>query len=170
MINREYGKLDENGKIEYASSQIRVGNIFIPKPSQGQFAMVGMWKICSEVPKKEGFYYTPTEFGEYIEDSKSEFKTIKRMYDEHAIATLEPEVVRYSKLKVISAAKEAGKWEELKKFIQDSGLWDEWLVCQYLSSDHPQFEKMKKAIAKAGIASEDEIERMLSKSIDTEAF
>ena len=83
MINREYGKLDENGKIEYASSQIRVGNILIPKPSQGQFAMVGMWKICSEVPKKEGFYYTPTEFGEYIEDSKSEFKTGKVIFLVH---------------------------------------------------------------------------------------
>ena len=168
MINREYGKLDENGKIEYASSQIRVGNIFIPKPSQGQFAMVGMWKICSEVPKKEGFYYTPTEFGEYIEDSKSEFKTIKRMYDEHAIATLEPEVVRYSKLKVIGAAKEAGKWEELKKFIQDSGLWDEWLVCQYLSSDYTQFNAAKEAIIAAGIVTAEEIEAILAEAVDEE--
>lgn len=77
-------------------------------------------------------------------------------------------VTRYSKLKLIVAAKAAGKWSAFKAFIAQAGYEDEWAACQFLSSDYAQFAAAKESIIAAGIATADEVEAILAASVDEE--
>ena len=75
-------------------------------------------------------------------------------------------VHRYSKLKIITAAKSRGKWASLKAWIEAEGYYDEWLVCQYLASDYSGFDTIIAAIVTAGVATREEIDAILAESID----
>lgn len=73
---------------------------------------------------------------------------------------------RWSKLKIITAAKAAGKWDALKAGIQAAGLEDEWLACQYIEDGDPAFTAATNAVTAAGIATADEIAAFLAGALD----
>lgn len=74
---------------------------------------------------------------------------------------------QYSKLKIITAAKELQRWDGLKAWIQQSGYYDEWLVCQYLSDEHPAVPALTNALVSSGILTAQELGTILNKSKDT---
>ena len=74
---------------------------------------------------------------------------------------------QYSKLKIITAAKELQRWDGLKAWIQQSGYYDEWLVCQYLSDEHPAVPVLTNALVSSGILTAQELGTILNKSKDT---
>lgn len=161
MLNRNYGKLRDDARIMYAPSEVKVGNTYYPAPTAEQYAACGYLPIDSAKPENEGSYFVPTEYG-YVVDGR-----IVRRYDERPIVE-PPQVVRYSKLKLIVASKAAGKWEAFKAFIAQAGYEDEWNAAQFLSSGYAQFEQAKTAIIAAGIATAEEIEEILAESVDEE--
>lgn len=75
-------------------------------------------------------------------------------------------VVRYSKLKLIVAAKAAGKWADVKAFIQKADIEDEWNACQYITSDYPIFISATNAVVVSGIATSDQVEQFLKLAED----
>jgi hypothetical protein len=74
---------------------------------------------------------------------------------------------QYSKLSIVSYAKERGCWTNLKNWIQSADLWDEWDCCSYLSDDYPQYAIITNAIISAGVCSSDDFNYILSNSVDT---
>ena len=162
MTNRNYGKLRDAARIIYAPREVKIGNTYYPAPTAEQYAACGYLPIDSAKPEKDGAYFISTEYGDLVDGR------IVRRYDEHPIPAPEPPVVRYSKLKLIVASKAAGKWEAFKAFIASAGYEDEWQACQFLSSGYEQFEQAKTAIIEAGIATAEEIEAILSASVDEE--
>ena len=74
--------------------------------------------------------------------------------------------VQYSKLALIMAAKSAGKWGDFKSFIASAGLTDEWLACDYLSDDFPQFAEITNAVVSSGLATGAEVEALLKAARD----
>lgn len=161
-MNREFGNLDENNKIGYAPDNVRIGNTIYARPTAEQYAACGWLPIDSTKPEKVGVYFVSTEYGDEVDGR------IVRRYDERPIVAPEPPVIRYSKLKLIVAAKSAGKWDAFKAFIASAGYEDEWQACQFLSSDYAQFEQAKAAIVAAGIATAEEVEAILAASVDEE--
>ena len=162
MLNRNYGKLMDDARIMYAPSEVKVGNTYFPAPTEEQYAACGYLPIDSTKPEKDGAYFVSTEYGDLVDGR------IVRRYDERPIVAPPPPVVRYSKLKLIVASKAAGKWDAFKAFIASAGYEDEWNAAQFLSSNYAQFEKAKTAIIAAGIATAEEIEAILSASVDEE--
>ena len=162
MLNRNYGKLRDDARIIYAPSEVKVGNTYYPAPTAEQYAACGSLPIDSAKPEKDGAYFVSTEYGDLVDGR------IVRRYEERPIVAPPPQVVRYSKLKLIVASKEAGKWEAFKAFIASAGYEDEWQACQFLSSGYAQFEQAKTAIIAAGIATAEEIEAILAASVDEE--
>lgn len=162
MLNRNYGKLMNDARIMYAPSEVKVGNTYYPAPTAEQYAACGYLPIDSTKPEMEGSYFVSTEYGDLVDGR------IVRRYDERPIVAPPPQVVRYSKLKLIVASKAAGKWEAFKAFISSAGYEDEWQACQFLSSNYAQFEQAKTAIIAAGIATAEEIEAILAASVDEE--
>lgn len=162
MLNHNYGKLRVDARIIYAPTQVKIGNTYYPAPTAEQYAACGYLPIDNTMPEKVGVRFVATEFGTIVDGR------IVRRYDERPIVAPEPPVTRYSKLKLIVAAKSAGKWSAFKEFIASAGYEDEWQACQFLSSDYAQFEQAKAAIIAAGIATAEEIEAILAASVDEE--
>lgn len=75
---------------------------------------------------------------------------------------------RYSKLKIIVAAKQAGKWQAVKSFIASNDLTDEWNACMYIEDGNPYFVNATNLVVTSGIASDDDVKRFLAAAIDTD--
>ena len=73
---------------------------------------------------------------------------------------------RYSKLRIVVAAKAAGKWDALKAGIAAADLADEWNACQYIEDGDPSFVAATNAVVTAGIATAEEIAAFLEQAID----
>jgi hypothetical protein len=74
--------------------------------------------------------------------------------------------VKYSKLKLIVAAKAAGKWDDVKAAIQAMDLEDEWNACQFVTSDYPAYIAATNAVIVRGIASEAEVKAFMKQAED----
>ena len=164
MKNRNFGYLDAENKIVYADDFAEINGVIYTSPTAEHYARMNPPRlpIDSTKPEKDGSYFISTEYGDLVDGR------IVRRYDERPIVAPPPQVVRYSKLKLIVASKAAGKWDAFKAFIASAGYEDEWQACQFLSSGYAQFEQAKTAIIAAGIATAEEIEAILAASVDEE--
>ena len=164
MKNRNFGYLDAENKIVYADDFAEINGVIYTSPTAEHYARMNPPRlpIDSTKPEKDGAYFVSTEYGDLVDGR------IVRRYEERPIVAPPPQVVRYSKLKLIVASKAAGKWEAFKAFIASAGYEDEWQACQFLSSDYAQFEQAKSAIIAAGIATAEEIETILAAYVDEE--
>ena len=164
MKNRNVGYLDEENKIVYADDFAEINGVIYTSPTAEHYARMNPPRlpVDSTKPEKDGAYFVSTEYGDIVDGR------IVRRYDERPIVAPPPQVVRYSKLKLIVASKSAGKWEAFKAFIASAGYEDEWQACQFLSSGYAQFEQAKAAIIAAGIATAEEIDAILAASVDEE--
>ena len=164
MKVRDYGYLDADNRIVYADDFAEIDGVIYTSPTEEHYAMMNPPRlpIDSTKPEKDGAYFVSTEYGDLVDGR------IVRRYEERPIVEPPPPVTRYSKLKLIVASKAAGKWEAFKSFISSAGYEDEWQACQFLSSGYEQFEQAKTAIIEAGIATAEEIDAILSASVDEE--
>lgn len=74
--------------------------------------------------------------------------------------------VKYSKLKLIVAAKAAGKWADVKAAIAAMDLEDEWQACQFITSDYPAYVAATNAVITRGIATEAEVKAFMRQAED----
>lgn len=74
--------------------------------------------------------------------------------------------VRYSKLKLIIAAKAAGKWDDVKAAIQAMDLEDEWQACQFVTSDYPAYVAATNTVVTQGIATDAEVKSFMKMAED----
>ena len=164
MKDRNYGYLDADNRIVYAEDFAEIDGVIYTSPKAEHRARETPPKlpIVSEKPEKVGVYFVRTEYGDEVDGR------IVRRYEERPIVAPPTPVTRYSKLKLIVAAKAAGKWTAFKAFIASAGYEDEWAACQFLSSDCAQFGAAKEAIVTAGIATAEEVEAILAASVDEE--
>ena len=164
MKVRDYGYLDADNRIVYAEDFAEIDGVIYTSPKAEHRARETPPKlpIDSTTPEKNGAYFVSTEYGDLVDGR------IVRRYDERPIVAPPPQVIRYSKLKLIVASKAAGKWDAFKAFISSAGYEDEWQACQFLSSGYEQFEQAKTAIIAAGIATAEEVDAILSASVDEE--
>lgn len=160
-MNRNFGKLAD-GAVKYAPINLVIGGALVSNPTDSEYLSQGWLAIHAEKPTdKLGVYY--------IADGWEERDgAIWRKWREEPIVAPPPTVIRYSKLKLIVAAKERGKWASFKAFIASAGYEDEWAACQFLSSDYAQFTAAKEAIIAAGIATAEEVGAILAASVDGE--
>lgn len=82
------------------------------------------------------------------------------------LAAMLAEATQYSKLMLITAAKQAGRWDALKAWIASADLQDEFQNCAYLSDAYPQFAAITNAIVSSGAATLPEVAAILSASQD----
>lgn len=75
-------------------------------------------------------------------------------------------VIRYSKLKLVGAAKAARKWADVKAFIQAHDMMDEWNACQYITSDYPAYIAATNAVVSLGVATDAEVKAFMKAAED----
>lgn len=76
------------------------------------------------------------------------------------------EATQYSKLRIITLAKERGVWPAVKAVINEADLAEEWAACQYITDDYPQFVAATNMLVAAGIATAEDIAYILANSVD----
>lgn len=74
---------------------------------------------------------------------------------------------QYSKLRIITAAKSAGRWDALKSWIASAGYTDEWHAAAFFSDSYPAFAQITNAVVAAGVATPQEVEAILAAAVDT---
>ena len=74
---------------------------------------------------------------------------------------------QYSKLRIITAAKSAGRWDALKSWIATAGYTDEWHAAAFFSDSYPAFAQITNAVVAAGVATPQEVEAILAAAVDT---
>ena len=82
------------------------------------------------------------------------------------VSALVAGATQYSKLALITAAKQAGLGDALKAWIASADLQDEFQNCVYLSDEYPQFAAITNAIVSSGAATSQEVAAILSASKD----
>ena len=75
--------------------------------------------------------------------------------------------VQYSKLGIVTAAKQAGKWEMVKAWIEQANLTDEWQAASYFSDDYPLFTQITNQVVASGLATHAEVQAFLAAARDT---
>ncbi len=70
----------------------------------------------------------------------------------------------FSKLGIVTAARQMGKLDAMNAWIQNAGYWDEWLACQVFSDDYPGFAAITNAVVASGLATGEEISAILAAS------
>ena len=78
----------------------------------------------------------------------------------------EASAAQYSKLAIVTTAKQAGKWELVKSWINEAGLTDEWQAAAYFSDDYPLFADITNRIVSSGVATKAEIDAFLAAARD----
>ena len=78
-----------------------------------------------------------------------------------AAVTAHAAPTHYSKLGIVTAARQMGKLGEMNAWIKAAGYWDEWLACQVFRDDYPGFADITNAIAWSGLATGAEIAAVL---------
>jgi hypothetical protein len=94
-------------------------------------------------------------------------KAIKTLFALFALfAATSTIAAQYSKLGIITAAKQAGKWPALKAWIAASGYEDEWQAAAFFSDDYPAFAAITNTVIATGIATGEEVAAILSAAQD----
>lgn len=78
----------------------------------------------------------------------------------------EASAVQYSKLAIVTTAKQAGKWELVKSWIEHEGLTDEWQAAAYFSDDYPLFADITNRVVSSGVATKAEVDAFLAAARD----
>jgi len=78
----------------------------------------------------------------------------------------EASAAQYSKLAIVTTAKQAGKWELVKSWIEQAGLTDEWQAAAYFSDDYPLFADITNRVVSSGVATKAEIDAFLAAARD----
>ena len=78
----------------------------------------------------------------------------------------EASAAQYSKLAIVTTAKQAGKWELVKSWINEAGLTDEWQAAAYFSDDYPLFADITNRVVTSGVATKAEIDAFLAAARD----
>ena len=134
-----------------ASSAVRVARPLVPKAVSDRIRLIGM--DAETIP---GYCIYTYAQGAKTWCVTNELKAI----DFKAVKN------RYSKLRIVTAAKAAGKWDALKAGIVAADLEDEWAACQYIEDGDPAFVSATNAVVAAGIATDEEIAAFLKTAID----
>ena len=94
-------------------------------------------------------------------------KAVKTLFALFALfAATSTIAAQYSKLGIITAAKQAGKWPALKAWIAASGYEDEWQAAAFFSDDYPAFAAITNTVIATGIATGEEVAAILSAAQD----
>lgn len=163
--NEAYGQLKDgalSGDVEltYADDKLMIDGTVVLEPTAEQYADIGFLPIIDNPPAPEEGCYVEAD-GWIVEDGK-----IVRQYKQVPIPEPPAPVYEYSKLAILVQIKQLGYWEQVKTWIQNAGLYDEYLACQSFKSDNPYFKQGLEAIKQAIPELTDEvIEQVLNNSI-----
>lgn len=160
-MNRNFGKLNGEGQMEYAPDALRVGGMAVFNPREEDYRAAGYLRVTSAAPSKpapEGRHYEPR--GWDISDDPRQIRRAWELVDDPP-----PPPRVFSKLKVVTALAQEGVWPQVKAWIEEAGLYDLYLAAQDFAEDNEYFTSGRAALAAALDWSDEQVEALLSECV-----
>lgn len=88
-----------------------------------------------------------------------------RTYTETQIPIQGGDIVKYSTLSIKRELAQLGKWDAAKSLMESQGVWDDYILANYLAENDPVFAAARGAFIAAGILTQNELDEMLPKCI-----
>lgn len=166
-MNREYGKIEEDGRLTYAPSVIWIGDSCICNPQEPDYNQVGWFKVFDEKPsEKVGVYFIPDGWEYVMRDGR---KVIVRTYREEPLTPPPPPVTRYSGWKMYKAIKAEGYGESFNELMKNNiEVMIAFVRPQYFLSDDADFTAMVTQMCAALHIDDETKKRILAASVDEE--
>jgi len=166
-MNTKYGKL-EDGRIEYAPSVLTADGEIKVNPSETSYLAAGWKKVVDNPPTpEEGMDVMPTSWTEDETTVTRLYKQVPHVVQEVVSTTdvAEPGHRTFSKLKLVTALKEANKWVLVKTWLEEKAYYDFYLAAQDFREDHPLFAEGLAALKEYARITDEEVEEILSRSV-----
>lgn len=141
LVNKNYGKLNEDGTIEYAPIKFFENNILIvPKKTDDEFYISRGWYIVqNEMPDYDPATQRCT-FSEWRLHKESN-SIIAMYFVEPLTGPKYKEVKRFSKLKITLFCMEQNIWKDVKEYLEKIGYYDLFVMAQYFLESDEYFIK-----------------------------
>lgn len=155
-VNTMFGRIVEDGEVEFAPSSLTLGGILIVNPSSDMYTKFGYDPISDVPPETEsGFHAEPTGW-------RKTDAGIERVYTVVADAKKNR---TFSKLKCVVVLKTMGAWEKVRDWIEANGLMDLYLAAQVFKEDNPYFVKGRSELQKVLSVDDDGMEKILEQCL-----
>lgn len=134
-----YGTLDEHGRPVYFTGTIYVDGKPVSNPTREMYLANGQKPFVDAKPPaaKSGTHY--------VRDGWVEQKTAI-VPKWRLVADPQPRPRTFSKLRIVSALKDANVWDSVKAFIEQQGLYDFFLAAQDFADNNKFFKQGKTAL------------------------
>lgn len=132
-MNMAYGRLVD-GPLVYAPDTLEGDGAVKVNPSRESYLEAGWKEVVDEPPApKEGYEARPSGWKEDGDVIRRVYKMVRRR------AAKPPKARVFSKLKVVAALKEIGKWVLVKTWMEEYAYYDYYLAAQDFSEDNEKF-------------------------------
>ena len=154
-INNEFGKLLQDGSLQYAPESFNYNGKDYIHPTPAEFKMVGMLPIVTVQPSQpapSGYHYEPDGLEADENEIRNKWKLVKD-------PPSPPRV--FSKLKVVEALKASNLFDQVKQWVIDNGMYDLYLAAQVFAEDNQYFEQGLQTLKTQLQLTDEQVEQIL---------
>ena len=129
------------------------------RPSVADYLQMGYLPVFDRLPSappREGWHYEPRGWEEAD-------GAIRRVYAE--VQDSPPPPRTFSKLKIVNALIASDIWQQVKAFLEQAGLYDQFLAAQDFAEDNQYFGQGKAALQNLLSWTDEQVEDMLAASV-----
>lgn len=156
-LNKEFGKLLQDGTLEYAPEAYNHNGADYLHPTADDYKAVGYLLIVFTSPPTapEGKCWVADGYEVVGEEIHNKWKLVDDI--------LPPRV--FSKMKVVAELSKMNVWNQVKAWIEQNGLYDLYLAAQNFSEDNQNFKDGIGALKSELHLSDQDVEGILSNCI-----
>lgn len=146
-INRNFGKLDEQGALTYAPRSLVIDGHEIWNPRAETYALAGYLPVDSAAPSEpapDGYHYDPRGWEVHRAYDIADEDCIRRVWE--TVANPPPPPRRWSRLSIKTALAQAGMLDAARQFLSASEIatgytaWEALTDCDYIEEGYPTTE------------------------------
>jgi len=138
-INRNFGKLDEQGALTYAPRSLIIDGREIWNPRAETYAQAGYLPVDTASPSDpapDGYHYEPRGWEIFDDDRSPVARHIRRVWE--IVANPPPPPRRWTRLSIKTALAQAGMLDAAKAFLSATEIatgytaWEALTDCDYI--------------------------------------
>ena len=146
-INRNFGKLDEQGALTYAPRSLTIDGREVWNPRAETYARAGYLPIDASAPTDpapDGYHYEPRGWEIFDDDRSPVPRCIRRVWE--VVANPPPPPRRWTRLSIKTALAQAGMLDAARQFLSATEIATGYTAlealtdCDYIEEGYPNAE------------------------------
>ena len=138
-INRNFGKLDEQGALTYAPRSLTIDGREVWNPRAETYARAGYLPVVDAAPSEpapEGYHYEPRGWEIFDDDRSPVARHIRRVWE--TVANPPPPPRKWTRLSIKTALAQAQMLDAVRAFLSSTEIatgytaWEALTDCEYI--------------------------------------